>query len=159
MSQRLYHCPLTLLTTSGWFPGRWSWTPASFHTVHGVLMARIVKWLAIPFSSGPHPVRTLHHGLPSWVALHSMAHSFIELEKAVVHAIRLVSFLWLWFQSVWPLMPYLSAYCLTRVSLTLDMEYLLLATRSSSAAWPPLNTLITGITFHWSSDLQPCPAH
>ena len=34
---------------------------------------------------------------PSWVALHSMAHSFIELDKAVVHVIRLASFLWLWF--------------------------------------------------------------
>ena len=30
---------------------------------------------------------------PSWVALHSMADSFIELDKAVVHVIRLVSFL------------------------------------------------------------------
>ena len=27
---------------------------------------------------------------PSWVALHSMAHSFTELDKAVVHVIRLV---------------------------------------------------------------------
>jgi len=32
-----------------------------FHTVHGVLKARILKWLAIPFSSGPHSVRPLHH--------------------------------------------------------------------------------------------------
>ena len=31
-----------------------------FHTVHGVLEARIVKWFAIPFSSGPPFVRTLH---------------------------------------------------------------------------------------------------
>ena len=30
---------------------------------------------------------------PSWVALHGMAHSFIELDKAVVHEIRLVNFL------------------------------------------------------------------
>ena len=30
---------------------------------------------------------------PSWVALQGMAHSFIELDKAVVHVIRLVSFL------------------------------------------------------------------
>jgi len=29
----------------------------------------------------------------SWVALHGMAYSFIGLEKAVVHEIRLVSFL------------------------------------------------------------------
>ena len=33
----------------------------SFHSVHGVLKARILKWFAIPFSSGPHFVRTLHH--------------------------------------------------------------------------------------------------
>ena len=32
----------------------------------------------------------------SWVALHSKAYSFIELDKAVVHVIRLVSFLSLW---------------------------------------------------------------
>ena len=32
-----------------------------FHTVHGVLKARIRKWFAIPFSSGPHSVRHLHH--------------------------------------------------------------------------------------------------
>ena len=67
-----------------------------FHTVHGVLKARVLKWFAIPFSSGPRFVRTLTR--PSWVALHGMAHSFIELDKAVVHVIRLSSFLWLWFQ-------------------------------------------------------------
>ena len=43
----------------------------SFHAVHGVLKAKILKWSAIPFSSGPHFVRTLHHdpsvlGGPSW---------------------------------------------------------------------------------------------
>ena len=40
---------------------------------------------------------------PSWVALHGMAHSFIELDKAVVHVIRLV-FCDCHFQSVCPLM-------------------------------------------------------
>ena len=34
---------------------------------------------------------------PSWMALHGMANSFIELDKAVVHVISLVSFLWLCF--------------------------------------------------------------
>ena len=28
-----------------------------FHSVHGVLNGRILKWFAIPFSSGPHFVR------------------------------------------------------------------------------------------------------
>ena len=32
-----------------------------FHTFHGVHKARILKWFAIPFSSGPLFVRTLHH--------------------------------------------------------------------------------------------------
>ena len=79
------------------------WTPTCglsvscllpFHTVHeGVLKARILKWFAIPFYSGPHFVRTLHHDPSWWMALHGMAHSFIELDKAVVHMIRLVNFL------------------------------------------------------------------
>ena len=35
----------------------WFWP---FHTVHGVPKARILKWFAIPFSSGSRFVRTLH---------------------------------------------------------------------------------------------------
>jgi len=50
--------------------------------------------------------------------------SFIELDKAVVHVIRLSSFLWLWFQSVCLLMPSVSTYHLSWVSLTLDVGYL-----------------------------------
>ena len=56
-------------------------------------------WSGLPF---PSPVdhilselSTMTH--PSWMALHGMAYSFIELDKAVVHVISLVSFLWLWF--------------------------------------------------------------
>jgi len=65
-----------------------------FHTVPGVLKARMRKWFASLFSSGARFVRSLHHDLwPSFVALHSMAHSFIELDKVVIHVISLVSFL------------------------------------------------------------------
>ena len=32
-----------------------------FHTIHGVLKARMLKWFAIPFSSEPCFVRTFHH--------------------------------------------------------------------------------------------------
>ena len=63
-----------------------------FSTVHGVLKARIPKWFAISFSSGPCFVRTLHHDPSIWVALHGMAHSFTELDKAVVCVIRKISF-------------------------------------------------------------------
>ena len=50
----------------------------SFHTVHGVLKARILKWCAIPFSSGPHSVRLLYHDLsilggPIWHGLVSLS--------------------------------------------------------------------------------------
>ena len=73
-----------------------------FHAVHGVLKARILKWFAIPFSSGPHFVRILHH---DWqVALHSMAHSFTELDKAVVHRSVWLIFCDCGFHSVCPLM-------------------------------------------------------
>ena len=33
----------------------------SFHIVHGGVKARILKWFAIPFSSGPHFVRTVQN--------------------------------------------------------------------------------------------------
>ena len=64
-----------------------------FHTVHGILKTRVQKWFAIP-----SPVDHILSELSTmtclvWVALHGMAHSFIELDKAVVHVIRLVSFL------------------------------------------------------------------
>ena len=67
-------------------------------------------WSGLPFSS---PVDhflselfTMSH--PSLVALHS-----IRLDNAVVRVMKLVSFLWLWFQSVCPLMPsqHLPSYC------------------------------------------------
>ena len=59
-------------------------------------------WSGLPFPSpADHILSELSTMTrPSWVALHCMAHSFIELDKAMVHVIRLVSFLWLWFQSV-----------------------------------------------------------
>ena len=65
----------------------------AFHTVRGILKARMLNWFAISFSGGPHIVRTLHHDPSILVALQGMAHSFVELDKAVVHVIRLVSFL------------------------------------------------------------------
>ena len=64
-----------------------------FHTAHGVFKAGMLKWFAIPFSSGPHFSELSTMTRPSWVALHGMARSFIELDKAVVHVIRLASFL------------------------------------------------------------------
>ena len=39
---------------------------------------------------------------PSWVVLYHMALSFIELDKGVVHVIRLVSLLWLLFSDCLP---------------------------------------------------------
>ena len=52
--------------------------------------------LSSPFPVG-HILWDLSTMTLSWVALHGMAHSFTELEKAVVHVIRLVCFLWLVF--------------------------------------------------------------
>ena len=49
-----------------------------FHIVHRVLKERILRWFAIPFSSGPHSVRSLHHDLsvlggPTWHGLVSLS--------------------------------------------------------------------------------------
>ena len=52
-------------THSSLLAWRIPWTIArQAPTVHGVLKARILKWFAIPFSSGPHSVRPLHHDPP-----------------------------------------------------------------------------------------------
>ena len=77
-----------------------------FHPLHGVLKARILKWFAIPFSSGPHFVKLSTMTHLSWMALDGMVYSFIELDRTVVHltVIRLVSFLYCDFHSVCPLM-------------------------------------------------------
>ena len=61
-------------------------------------------WRGLPF---PSPVNHILSELStmthlSWVALQGMDHSFTELDKAVVHVIRLVSFLWLWFSVCLP---------------------------------------------------------
>ena len=62
-----------------------------FHIVHGILMERILEWLAISFSDGPHFVRTFHSDCSVCKSLHHMAHSFINLckplhnNKAIIH--------------------------------------------------------------------------
>ena len=72
-----------------------------------VVCHSLLQWTTFYQTSPPWPV---HLGWPHMAWL-----SFIELDKAVVHVIRLACCLWLWFQPVCPLMPSLSAYRLTWV--------------------------------------------
>ena len=65
----------------------------TLHTVHGVLKARILKWFAILFSVDQVLLELSTMTYLSWVALQGMAHSFIELDRAVVHVISLISLL------------------------------------------------------------------
>ena len=53
----------------------------------------MLKWFVIPFSRDRILSELSTMTCPSWVALQSMAHSFIELDKAVIPVISLVSFL------------------------------------------------------------------
>jgi len=92
---------------SHWSPGAY-WAPtdlesSSFSVLSFCLFilfigfSRQEYWSGLPF---PSPVDHILSELSimtrlSWVALHGMAHSFIELDKAVVRVIRLVGFLWL----------------------------------------------------------------
>ena len=84
-----------------------------------------LQWTTFYQTSPPWP----HH--LGWT--HTAWLSFIELDKAVVHTIRLACCLWLQFQSFCPLMPSLSTCRLTWVSLTLDL--------GSSKVQPQLLTL------------------
>ena len=117
-----------------------------FHTVHGVLMARILKWFSIPFSSGPHSVRPLHHDPPVWVAPRAWL-SLIELDKAVVHVIRLTRFLLLWFVCL-PSDASHNTYCFTWVSFTLDVGYLFMAA--------PAKHSHCSLPWTWGSSSRPC---
>ena len=73
-----FWAPTDLGSTSFWYP-----IILPFHTVHGVLKARILKWLAIPFSSGPHSVRPFHHDPPVLGCPTGMAW-FLWVKQAVV---------------------------------------------------------------------------
>ena len=113
-----------------------------------VVCHSLLQWTTFCQISPPWPVCL---GWP-----HMAWHSFIELDKAVVCVNRLASCLWLWFQSLCPLMPSLSAYHLTWVSLTLDVGSLFTSapakhsccnlpwTWGSSSGLPPL-TLGKGV--------------
>ena len=61
-------------------------------------------WSGLPFPSSVDHVLSELSTMTRlfWVALPGMAHSFTELDKTVVHVIRLVSFLWLWFSVCLP---------------------------------------------------------
>ena len=71
------------------------------HSSHATLfivftgLSRQEHWSGFPFPSPVDHVlselSTMTH--PSWVALNGMAHSFIELDKAVIHVISFISFL------------------------------------------------------------------
>ena len=73
-----------------------------FHTIHGVLKARLLNCFPFPSSVDHILFKLSTMTYLSWVALCSMAHSFIELGEAVIHVICLVIFLWLWFSFCLP---------------------------------------------------------
>ena len=66
--------------------------------------SRQENWSGLPFPSPVDHILSACSTMTrlSWKALHGIAHSFIELDKAVVHVISLIRFLWLWFSFCWP---------------------------------------------------------
>ena len=63
-------------------------------------------WNGLPFPTPVDPILSEFSIMThlSWMALHGMAHSFIELDKAVVHVINLISFCDCGFHFVFPQM-------------------------------------------------------
>ena len=92
---------------------------------------------------------------------------FIQLDKAVVHVIRLASFLWLWLQCVCLQMPSHNTYHHTWISLTFNVGYLhscsskaqllLLTLDEGISSWPPLLTL--NVKYLLLALLRPCSCH
>ena len=81
----------------------------SFHALHGVLKARILKWFASPFSSGPHFLRTLHHEPSVLDGPAGHGSQFIWVRQGRTLVIILFRFLWLRF-SFWR--PWDCSFCL-----------------------------------------------
>ena len=63
----------------------WCRTFLAFYTVHEVLTASILGWFAIPSSSGSRLAELFAMTSLSWVALHGIAYSFIQLHKPLHH--------------------------------------------------------------------------
>ena len=60
-------------------------------------------WSGLPFPSPVDHILSLWPVCLVWpYTTYSMAHSFIELDKAVVNVINLINFLWLWFSLCLP---------------------------------------------------------
>ena len=89
----IFQCPIFL-------PFHAEWVSQGKNTK--VICHSFLQWTTFCQTSPPWSV---HLGWPHVVWL-----SFTELDKAVVHVIRLTCFLWLLLQSLCPLMPSLSAY-------------------------------------------------
>ena len=109
------------------------------------------QWTTFCQTSPPWPICL---GWP-----HTTWLSFIELDQAVVHVIRLPSFLWLWFQCVCSLMPSRNTYHLTWVSLSWDVGYLFTAasakrSRCSYLRWGVSPHSCSSWPWTWSSSSQ-----
>ena len=104
----------------------YSWASQGKNTE--VVCHSLLQWTTFCQTSPPWPICL---GWPhmAWI-------SFTELDQAVVHVIRLASFLWLWFQCVCPLMPSHNTYLLTWVSLALDVGYLFMAAPAKHSRCP-----------------------
>ena len=106
-----------------------------------VVCHSLLQWTTFCQTSPPWPI---HLGWP-----HTAWLSFIELDTAMVRVIRFASCLWLWFQCVCPLMPSLSTYHLTWVSLTFMCKW-----NSSWAISNPRRWCCESATLSMSANLE-----
>ena len=121
-------------------------------------------WFAIPFSSGPHSVRTLHHDPPVLGGPTGMAWFHWVRQGCGPSVIRSTSFLWVWFQCVCFLMPSCNTYHLTWVSLTLDVSISSWVLQQSTATAPYLGWVVSphcrlSWPWIWSNSSRPSCVH
>ena len=100
-----FHSFLSYFSTDLHWPGEFIFQCHIFLPfIQFLAFSRQEHWSGLPFPSPVDHILSEHSTMTrsSSVAIHHMAHSFIELDKAVVHMISLISFLWLWFSICLP---------------------------------------------------------
>ena len=131
-----------------------------------MLISRQEHWSGLPFPSPmDHTLSDLSiMTLPTWEAPQGLASFHWVRQGCSSSVIRLIRFLWFWFQCVCPLMPSCDTYHLTWVSLTLDLGYLFTAAPAKRIHCSYLGLGVSPQCHHswpwtWTSSSSPSCAH
>ena len=100
------------------------------YRVHGILQARILEWVAFPFSRGSSQPR-------NWTGISCIAGGFFT-NWAIREALAYISYTWIYTQLKFPLM-YLCIYCADRKNKEISVWDLVQNSALSLSCWEALS--------------------